>query len=98
MSESRADAAVHTVRVTGMTCTACERRVTKVLGRLPGVESVRASAPHGRAEITGTLPPPDDLAAALAGAGYTLGAPPWLSRDRRAWLTAAAGAMAVAGL
>jgi len=87
--------AVHTVRITGMTCTACERRVTKALRRLPGVESVTADAPRSRAVLVGVLPPAPQLAEALGRVGYTLGAPPWIARDRRAWTTAAAGAVAV---
>jgi uncharacterized protein len=90
-----AASAVHAVRVTGMTCGACEHRVVKALGRLPGVRSVSASSARGRALLTGDLPPEGDLRAALGAAGYTLGAPAWVSRDRAAWLTAAAGVVGV---
>jgi len=91
-------AAGHTLRVTGMTCAACERRVGKALGRLPGVETVSVSSARGRAVLTGSVPPRADVEAALHAAGYTLGAPPWLSRDRGAWLTALAGGVAVTGV
>ncbi len=34
--------------VTGMTCPACEARVEKVVGRIPGVAAARASSTAGR--------------------------------------------------
>ena len=98
MTRTAAPTAVHTLRVTGMTCAACERRVSRALGRLPGVESASANAHRGRVVLTGALPPAAELDGALQTAGYRLGAPPWISRDRRTWATAAAGALAVAGL
>ncbi len=38
-----------TLRVSGMSCTGCEQRVQKALGRLEGVQ--RSGADHRRAEV-----------------------------------------------
>ena len=85
-----------TVHVTGMTCRACETRVSKALRRLPGVVEARASSMSGVAILTVTdPPPPESVAAAVAAAGYEVGTPPLLSHDRRVWLTALAAAAAV---
>jgi sulfite exporter TauE/SafE/copper chaperone CopZ len=80
-----------TIRVTGMTCASCERRVERAVTRLPGVVSARASSARGRVVVTGELPPDAELQAAVTAAGYTVGAPPWLSRDRRTWTVVAVG-------
>lgn len=84
-----------TVRITGMTCSACEQRVSRALATLPGVEAVTVSAPRARATLTGTPPPPDVLREAVERAGYAVGVPPWIIRDRRAWGTIAFTAVAV---
>lgn len=89
---------VTTFRITGMTCAACERRVVKALSALPGVESVRASAVRGRAVLTGTPPSQDAVRAALERTGYSLGAPPWFSRDRRAWGVAGISVVVIIGV
>jgi sulfite exporter TauE/SafE/copper chaperone CopZ len=89
------DVDMTTVHITGMTCAACEQRVGRALAALPGVEAVTVSASRARATLTGTPPPPDDLREAVERAGYTVGVPPWITRDRRAWGTVALTAVAV---
>jgi sulfite exporter TauE/SafE/copper chaperone CopZ len=80
--------ASRTVPITGMTCTACERRVTKGLAKLPGVESVEVSAPRGTATIYGTvLPSPSTVDAAIRAAGYEPRAPRWIATDWSIWKT-----------
>jgi sulfite exporter TauE/SafE/copper chaperone CopZ len=87
------------VAVAGMTCRACEVRIQRHVGRIPGVETVSASAVHGRVTIDSRLPVPRDaIAHALGNAGYALGRNPWLARDRQVWLTALAGAGLIAAL
>jgi sulfite exporter TauE/SafE/copper chaperone CopZ len=77
-----------TVPITGMTCTSCERRVTKALTKLPGVQSVDVSAPRGTATIYGVrLPSPDRVDAAIRSAGYEPVAPKWLTSDWSIWKT-----------
>jgi uncharacterized protein len=80
-----------TIRVTGMTCAACERRVVRAVKRLPGVVEARASSARGRVTVTGALPSDADLQAAVVAAGYSVGAPPWLSRDRLSWTVVGVG-------
>lgn len=85
--------------ISGMTCAACERRVSESLLALPGVTSARVSATHGVAVVDVTTPPPtSDLAAAVMRAGYSVGPTPWFSHERRTWLTALLAAAVVAGL
>jgi sulfite exporter TauE/SafE/copper chaperone CopZ len=80
-----------------MTCRACERRIEREVLRVPGVASVSASAPLGRAEIVASGPVDDAaIAAAVRAAGYEVGRTPWLSHDTRAWATAAIAVVAVA--
>lgn len=87
------------VPIAGMTCAACERRVAEALTELPDVRSAQVSSTRGIAVLTVTAPPSrDDLDAALRGTGYTLGHTPWITRDRRTWLVAAAAGAIVAGL
>ncbi len=75
-----------TIPVTGMTCTACERRVTKALLKLPGVESVEVSSTRGTAVIAGTrLPGRDRIDTAIRSAGYEPVSPRWLSPDIGVW-------------
>jgi len=80
-----------TVPVTGMTCDACEKRVSRALLRLPGVESVRVSSARGTAALVApvgeALPTRDRIDAALRSAGYEPGAPRWLTRDGSVWTT-----------
>ena len=77
-----------TVPITGMTCASCERRISKALTRLPGVESVEVSATRGTATIFGTtLPPQDVIETAIRAAGYEPVAPKWLTTDWSIWKT-----------
>jgi sulfite exporter TauE/SafE/copper chaperone CopZ len=86
-----------TVPVTGMTCDACERKVTRVLSRLPGVESVEVSAVRGTAVVSGvSLPDREALDAAIRSAGYEPAAPRWLSADATIWKTVAVTGLAIA--
>jgi sulfite exporter TauE/SafE/copper chaperone CopZ len=86
-----------TVPVAGMTCRACEVRIRRHVGRIPGVEKVTASAVQGRVVIESSAPIPSGaIEAALHDAGYAVGRTPWIATDQRVWLTAAAGAALVA--
>ncbi len=74
--------------VTGMTCRACETKVSRSLGKVPGVTQVRVSARRGVARVLVTEPVSRSaLRAAVRRAGYDVGRQerPWLSRDRRVW-------------
>jgi sulfite exporter TauE/SafE/copper chaperone CopZ len=84
------------MRVTGMTCASCESRVERALGRLDGVASSTASSRHGRVDIVWSgAARPDEAAATIAAAGYVVGRPPWLTRDRAVWRTAAVAVVVV---
>jgi sulfite exporter TauE/SafE/copper chaperone CopZ len=77
-----------TVPITGMTCASCERRITKALTKLPGVETVEVSATRGTATIYGTaLPAQNIIDAAIRSAGYEPAAPKWITRDWSIWKT-----------
>ena len=85
--------------ITGMTCAACEHRVADSLLKLPGVVDVRVSATQGVAVMDVITPPPNaDIAAAVLRSGYSLGATPWLSHERRSWMVALLAAAVVAAL
>lgn len=87
--------------VLGMTCTACERRVTTALDKVPGVVGVAVSARRGKARLRIRGPVnPAALHGAIRGAGYDVcrDAREWLSRDRRVWRDALLAVGAVAGL
>ncbi len=84
------------VPVSGMTCAACERKVAKALGSLPGVEHAAASSHSGRATITAAERPSDEaMNAALAKAGYSIGTDPWVSPDFKVWRTFVLAAIVV---
>lgn len=89
--------------VRGMTCTACERRIAKALGRVPGVSDARVSVRRGRATVrtTGRVPR-GALVAAVRAAGYDVGEDQrdWFSRDRTVWrdLAVAVAVLVVLGL
>ena len=72
-----------TLPVTGMTCGACERRVSRALTGVPGVEDVTVSARRGTAVLTvgADEVPWDGIAAAVEKAGYSVGRAPWVPRD-----------------
>jgi uncharacterized protein len=88
-----------TLPVSGMTCASCERRVTRALRRLPGVQDVTVSAVRGTAQLTGApLPERSAVAAAVRRAGYEPAAPPWLTRDRSVWSTLLVSVLVVAAV
>lgn len=85
--------------VTGMTCASCERRITKAVGKLPGVVSVSASSTRGRVEIDwSSTPQLNQVAATLNGLGYSLGKPAWITNDKRTWDTFVTSVVIVAVL
>ena len=51
------------LKITGMTCPACERRIETAVSRLPGVSSCRASYTRGQAEVV-------DFGHRLPGSGH----------------------------
>jgi sulfite exporter TauE/SafE/copper chaperone CopZ len=82
--------------VDGMTCSSCESRVEKALLRLDSVATATASARWGRVEIAWRDDADLEAAtAALARAGYQVGPPRWLTRDRAVWRTLGAAALIV---
>ena len=88
-----------TIPVAGMTCTACERRISKALTALPGVVSATASTRKGTASLI-TTPEASraSIDAAITGLGYGLGRSPWLNSDPQVWRSAAVAAVFVAML
>ena len=62
------------LRVTGMSCTACEQRIEKALGRVEGV--VQSSADHKAARVRVMFDPVQTSSAAVRScierAGYTV--------------------------
>ncbi|HEY3546220.1 MAG TPA: sulfite exporter TauE/SafE family protein [Propionicimonas sp.] len=95
--------AVLDLPVKGMTCRACEVRVTKALTKVPGVTGVSVSARRGIARVrTTTQVPRGRLARAIEKAGYQLGQDDsaWLTRDRAVWrdVAVAVGVLAVLAL
>jgi sulfite exporter TauE/SafE/copper chaperone CopZ len=88
-----------TIPVAGMTCRSCENRIARHVGRIPSVEQVRASAVHGRVEITSSAPIPSaTVARAIRAAGYEIGRTPWITPDPDVWMTLIAGIVLVGGL
>jgi sulfite exporter TauE/SafE/copper chaperone CopZ/plastocyanin len=97
--EAPALATTVTLPVAGMTCRACEVRIAKHVGRLPGVERVTASAAAGRVTVETSAPVARAaIEAAINKAGYEFGDTPWLARDPGVWVTAAAGILLVAAI
>jgi len=87
------------VPIAGMTCRSCEVRVSRHVGRIPGVARASASAVRGRVEIESAGPvSADAIRAAIGAAGYEIGRSPWIERDPVAWGTAGAGLVVVLGL
>jgi len=82
--------------ITGMTCAACERRVTKALSKVDGVESATVSARTGTAVLTveGEVPWAE-LSDAVEQAGYSVGRAPWFTKDGASWRTAVIAAAVV---
>jgi len=88
-----------TLPIAGMTCTACERRITKALKALPGVVSASASARKGSASlITTSEANRSSIEKAINAAGYRLGGSPWFNRDIQVWRSALLAALLVAAL
>lgn len=65
-----------TVPISGMTCAACAGRVTRALDRVPGVESATVNLAEESARLEGS-PSLDEVAAAIARAGYALRVEDW---------------------
>jgi uncharacterized protein len=86
-----------TVSVSGMTCTACERRISKALTALPGVVSATASTRKGTASliVTGEVSRAS-IDKAITRLGYGLGRSAWLNRDPQVWRSATVTAVFVA--
>lgn len=65
------------VGITGMVCNFCVARVTKILQRLPGVESVEVSLQNEQASIVmgagQQLPDPAEIRRIIEKAGFTPG-------------------------
>lgn len=88
-SQTRLAKELITVPVSGMTCTACERRIAKALKKLPGVVSATASTRKGTASlITTSEASRASIDMTIAALGYGTGRSPWLNRDREVWRTA----------
>ena len=86
-----------TIPVAGMTCAACERRISKALTALPGVVSATASTRKGTASlITTSQVSRASIDKAITGLGYGLGRSPWLNRDPQVWRSAAVAGIVVA--
>jgi sulfite exporter TauE/SafE/copper chaperone CopZ len=87
------------MHVTGMTCGSCESRIERALRRVDGVASSTASSRHGRVDIEWSgAARPEAAAAAIVDAGYALGRPRWLTRDRSVWRTAAIALVVVGSI
>ena len=85
--------------ILGMTCAACERRVSATLLAVPGVSSAQVSARSGIATLTVVDEVPwEGIVAALDGSGYSVGRAPWLARDVTAWLYAGVALLAVSAV
>ena len=86
-----------TVSVAGMTCSACERRISKALTALPGVVSATASTRKGTASlITTSEASRASIDKTITALGYGLGRSAWLNRDPRVWRSAGVAAFFVA--
>ena len=67
------------VPILGMTCRACEQRISRHVGKLRYVESVAASASRGRVVIESSQPLAfHSIERAIRLAGYEIGEAPWL--------------------
>lgn len=58
--------------VEGMTCGHCEMSVKEEIGEIAGVSEVLASAASGKVSVTGENFTDDQVAAAVAEAGYSI--------------------------
>ncbi len=57
------------INITGMTCQGCVASVTKVLGRVPGVQQVQVDLASGEAHVAGSAARAD-LEQAIRSAGF----------------------------
>lgn len=88
-----------TLPVAGMTCAACEKRISKALLALPGVASASASTRTGSASLIVTdQASRASIDKAITDLGYRLGRSPWLNRDPNVWRSAMVAALFVAVL
>jgi sulfite exporter TauE/SafE/copper chaperone CopZ len=96
-STTRLQKELITVPVAGMTCTACERRISKALKAVPGVVSATASTRKGTASLIVTREVSRaSIDKAITGLGYGLGRSPWINRDPQVWRSAAVAGVFVA--
>lgn len=88
-----------TFPVMGMTCRSCEVRINRFVGRLPGVDAVKASAVKGSVTVECSKPvAPSSIEKAINQAGYEVGRTPWLVADSAVWATVGVGVLLVAAL
>ncbi len=98
-TQSRDTKKLITLPVAGMTCTSCERRITKALKKVPGVVSASASARKGSASvITTSAASRRSIEQAIIATGYRVGGSPWFNRDPMVWRSAVLAAQVVAVL
>ena len=70
-SEGEAHPAI-TIKVSGMSCKNCARKVTESIEKLSGVKSVDVDVKKGQVRVTGSVPL-DDVKKAVEDAGYKIG-------------------------
>lgn len=60
------------LQITGMTCAACSARIEKVVGRMPGVQTVSVSLPLGQASVRldGKVVRPEQIKGKIEEIGY----------------------------
>ena len=88
-TQSRDAKQLITLPIAGMTCTSCERRITKALLKLPGVISASASARKGTASLIMTdRASRASIEQAIIATGYRVGGSPWFNRDIQVWRSA----------
>lgn len=62
---------IKTIQLNGMTCSACEKLVTKRLTPIEGINGVKVDVKNGSVVITSTRPVgKDEIVKALAGTEY----------------------------
>ena len=79
---------IQAVPIAGMTCTACEVRVSRAIQRVPGVLAARVSAKAGEALVVCSGPlDMDAVTRVVEKAGYRVAEDNrrWLSRDSKLW-------------
>lgn len=92
-STGRSPKELVTLSVAGMTCTACERRISQALVKVQGVISASASTRKGSASLIVTSEANRaSIERAIVDLGYRLGSSAWLNRDPKVWRSAAVAA------